>query len=418
MVMRRRIVLHCPDIALKGRNQRDFQQALLANVRQALAALELTPRVGATRGRLHVESTAFTDADRARIVAALARLPGIASLGDAVWLAPARLGRDAATFNWPLLEDTVVELAAAAFEPDCSFAVDVKRVDKALAVGSVEAERRLGAAIRARTGWEHVDLRSPHREFHVDAYPDGIYAYPERIGGVGGLPVGTLGRVLALLSGGIDSPVAAFLLAKRGCRVDALHVTPGAVEAFDPESAQVARLARQLSLTCGRLRLYVIPDIHFDLALRGAPAGHELVLFRRFLLRAAAHLASSLRVPALVLGDSLGQVASQTLENLLAADAATDVPVFRPLLGFNKQEIIALARRLGTYDISIEPHRDCCTLLARNPRTRLRADRLAAVESALMGDCADLLARTFADLRRLDFDCGRLRGVRAGLTRG
>lgn len=416
--MRRRLVLHCPDIALKGRNQRDFRQVLVADVRHRLAALGLKSRVGATRGRLHVETTALAPVDTRRLVEALARVPGIASLGDAVWLSPAQLGRDATTFNWRLLEDTVVELAAAAFEPDLCFAVDVKRVDKALAVGSVEAERRLGAAIRARTKWDRVDLERPDREFHVDAYPDGIYVYPERFEGVGGLPVGTLGHVLALLSGGIDSPVAAFMLARRGCRVDALHVTPGAAEGFDPEAAQVARLARTLSLYAGRMRLYVVPDIHFDLALRGAPAGHELVLFRRFLLRVAAHLAMKIRAPAAVLGDSLGQVASQTLENLLAADAAVDLPAFRPLLGFHKQEIIALARRLGTYDISIEPHRDCCTLLARNPRTRLGAGRVAAVEAALIPAYGDLLARTFADLRRLEFDCGRLRGVRAGFRPG
>ncbi len=405
--MRRRIVLHCPDIALKGRNQHRFQQALLGNVRHVLGSIGLAPRVGATRGRLHVESTVWSGAAIHDAVTALARVPGVASLGAAVWLAPAELGGKGGAFNWPLLENTLVDMAGAVFEPGCSFAVDVKRVDKALAVGSVDMERRLGAAIRERTGWERVSLTDPDREFHVDAYPDGLYIYPRRFAGVGGLPVGTLGHVLALLSGGIDSPVAAFLLAKRGCRVDALHVTSGAAEQFDPESSPVARLARRLSLYTQHTRLHVVGDVHFDLALRGAPPGLELVLFRRFMLRAAAHLARSLRVPAVVLGDSLGQVASQTLENIIAATAAVAIPVFRPLLGLNKPEIIALARDLGTYDISIEPHKDCCTLLAGNPRTRVTAERIGQVEERLIPDYDALLVQTFASMRRLEFDCGR-----------
>jgi thiamine biosynthesis protein ThiI len=414
--MRRRIVLHCPEIALKGRNQPVFRDALLGNVRHVLEGLGLRPHVGATRGRLHVDATALDPAAIELVMDALTRVPGIASLADAVWLPPAELGRDAAAFNWTLLEDTVVALAEQVYEPGCTFAVNMKRVHKGLPVGTVETERRIGAAVQARTAWARVDLAHPDRQFHIDAYPDGLHVYVDRRAGVGGLPVGTVGHVLALVSGGIDSPVAAFMMARRGCIVDALHVTPVPLERFEPGAAQVARLMRQLSRYTQRTRLYVVPDLHFDLALRGAQSGYEVLLFRRFMLRAAEYVARRLHIPALVLGDSLGQVASQTLENVVAVSAAVTMPVLRPLIGCNKDEIIAQARRLGTYAISIEPHKDCCALLARHPRTRSSAVRLDEREARLFGDYAALLARSCDAALRLEFDGGRLVDSRTAST--
>jgi thiamine biosynthesis protein ThiI len=409
--MRRRILLHCPDIALKGRNRPDFQAALARNARCVIASLGLSrdARVAVTRGRLHVETDGLSAAEERAAAAALACVPGISSLGIAVWLPPAEMGKDEATFNWPLLEDTVTDMAQACHAPGRTFSVRVNRVHKALPVNSMAMERRLGAVIRERTGWDRVNLESPDREFQVAAYPDGLYVYPEKLQGIGGLPVGTLGRVVALLSGGIDSPVAAYLLAKRGCIVDALHVTAGTLSGFDPEQDKLGRLVRQLSRYTMRTRLYVVPSVHFDLVLRGEQSGYALVLFRRFLLRAADHLAAHLRVPALVIGDSLGQVASQTLENIVTATSAAERLVLRPLIGFNKQEIIAVARRIGTYEISVEPHKDCCMLLSRNPRTRSEPGRVAQLEAAVIPDYPALLDSTFAEMKKFEFECGRLK---------
>lgn len=406
--MRRRIVLHCPEITLKGRNQTAFQNTLVGNVRHVLSSLGLRPEIGSARGRLYVETTTLPDTEVERIMSALARVPGVSSLGAAAWLPPSDLGHDAATFNWPLVESVLVDMALSVYAPGRSFAIHMNRAHKALPVGTVEMERRVGAVIRQRTGWERVDLKHPDREFNIDAYPDGVYIYPEKHQGVGGLPVGSGARVLALLSGGIDSPVAAFMLGKRGCVVDGLHVAGTTLDRFDPENAQVARLVRQLSHYTQCTRLYVVPYVHFYLALHGNQSGFEPVLFRRFLLRAAEYLSGHLHTMAVAMGDSLGQVASQTMENIITATAATNQPVLRPLIGFNKQEIIAVARRIGTFPISIEPHKDCCALLSRNPRTRSDPDRIAWLETQVLPEYAALLARTFAQSLRLDFDCGRL----------
>ncbi len=410
--MQRRIVLHCPDITLKGQNQREFQDTLVGNVRHVLDSLGIQPEIGSARGRVYVDITMVADAETAAMMETLARVPGISSLGAATWLPPASLGQDAATFNWSLVENTVTDMAQAVYEPGKSFAVRMNRADKALPVGTVEMERRLGDVIRQGSGWDRVNLKHPDREFNLDAYGDGLYLYPKKYQGVGGLPIGTGARVLALLSGGIDSPVAAAMLAKRGCVVDGLHIAATTLDQFDPENAQVARLARQLSHYTQRTRLYVVPYVHFDLALSGDQAGYELILFRRFLLRAAEFLSRRIHTAAIAMGDSLGQVASQTMENIIAATAATTLPVLRPLIAFNKQEIIDSARRMGTFPISIEPHKDCCALLSRNPRTRSDPERMAWLETQVVPDYPALLARTFAETLRLDFDCGRLVSTR------
>lgn len=402
-----RIVLHCPDITLKGRNQDDFQRALVRNVRHVLRHAGLDWGVGSARGRVYVESGVAAATELEAAMTALSRVAGVSSLGAAQWLRPETLADDTA-FNWPLLEDVVVGIAGAGYRPDASFAIRVNRVDKALPVHSRELGVRLGDAVRARTPWQKVDLGRPDFSVHIDAYPDGLYVYPDKRRGIGGLPVGTGGRVLALLSGGIDSPVAAYMLAKRGCTVDALHMAASHLRDFDARASVVARLAAQVSRYSLRTRLYIVPYTYFDLALRGEPTGYELVLFRRFLMRSAEHLARHIDAGALITGDSLGQVASQTLENLAAASAPVTLPILRPLIGLNKQEIIELGRRIGSYEISIEPSKDCCALIARNPRTRSDDARLSRMEAQLLPDYPDLLRQTFAETLCLEFDCGEL----------
>jgi thiamine biosynthesis protein ThiI len=408
--LRRRILLHCPDITLKGRNQDDFQRALDANVRHVLKRLGFGWRVSSARGRVYVEADAAAVAEIETALAALEKVAGVSSLGAATWLPPAETVTAQGGLNWDLLERIVVDMAAAAFRPDCSFALRINRVDKSLPEHSQAIGARLGAAIRERSGWDRVDLKHADFTIHIDAYPDGLYIYPAKHRGVGGLPVGTGGRVLALLSGGIDSPVAAFMLAKRGCSVDTFHMAASHLRDFDPERDVVARLARELSRYTVTTRLHIVPYTLFDLALRGDTGGYELVLFRRFLLRCAEYLAGRIGAGALIAGDSLGQVASQTLENIAAASQPIGLPIFRPLIGMNKQEIIEIGRRIGTYEISIEPHKDCCALIGRNPRTRSRHEQLAALEAALFDDYDDLIRRTFAETLVLDYDCGDLTG--------
>ena len=409
---RRRLLLHCPDITLKGRNQGDFQDALVRNVHHVLKRTQLDWTVSAARGRVYVESGDRSPAEVEQALDALEKVAGVASLGDTVWLRPAHAGTANGGVNWTAVEDAIVAIADSVYRPGQTFAVRVNRVDKRLPFKSGEMEARLGAVIRDRTRWERVKLKGEDRRFQIDAYPDGLYLYPGKRQGIGGLPVGTGGRTVALLSGGIDSPVAAFMLAKRGCNVDALHLSVSHPANLDASRSPVTRLACRLSRYAVTTRLYVVPYTYFDLALRGRPSGYEMVLFRRFLMRCGAYLARAIDGAALITGDSLGQVASQTMENIAAASGAASILTLRPLIGLNKQEIIDQARRIGTFEISTEPYKDCCALIAHNPRTRSTDSRLALMERDLFPDYDQLLRDTFAEALCLEFDCGECVGRR------
>ena len=400
--------MHCPDITLKGKNQDDFQRQLVSNVKHRLRSIGMPWPVGSARGRLYVDISGRNEGDVQRVLTALKDMAGVSSLAAADWLHPKTLLDETGRFRWELVERAVVKMANTRPATERSFKIHVNRVDKRLPVGSQAMAERLGDAVRCGSEWNKVRLNHPDQVFYIDAYPDGLYLYADKIRGIGGLPVGTGGRVLGLLSGGIDSPVAAYMMAKRGCDIDLLHITAAHIREADVENSVVARLAREVSRFSLRCRLYLVPNTYFDLALAGDHSGYELILFRRFLMRMAQALAERIAAAALVTGDSLGQVASQTMENLVSASRHIDMPVLRPLIGFNKQEIIELARWIGTYDISIEPYKDCCSLIGRNPRTRSTHEHLTALETAIVPDYERLLSDTLDDMHCLQFNCGKL----------
>jgi len=403
-----RILLHYPDITLKGKNQKEFQDTLANGIRRRLERGGYRWNIGASRGRAIIIVPDEQQTEAPKAAAMLLRIPGVYSLAVARWLHPAEYLRPGHALDWHNLGNEIVALARHCYRPDASFAVHVHRVDKSLQANSTEIAGRLGDIIQRETDWDKVRLNKPDQTFYVDALPDGMYFYLEKLKGVGGLPVGTGGRVLSLLSGGIDSPVAAFLLAKRGCSVDFFHLSASHLRQQDIAASVVGRLAAQVSQYTQRSRLYIVPYTYFDLALSGLNSGYELVLLRRFMMRAAERLARHLRAQALVNGDSLGQVASQTLENLASSSSVVSLPILRPLIGANKDEIITLARQLGTYEISIEPYKDCCALIARNPKTRSRDDRLTQLETAQIPDYTCLLDKTFADMQCLEYRYGEL----------
>ena len=256
--------------------------------------------------------------------------------------------------------------------------------------------------------WFQVNLKQPDVTFAVDIYSNGIYLYAEKIRASGGFPVGSAGHVLSLLSGGIDSPVAAYYLARRGCSIDLFHMAASHVQLQDIDQSLIARLACRLSHYTLRSRLYIVPYTHFDLALLDQQTRYGLILLRRFMTRTAAVLAQGVNAAALVAGDSLGQVASQTLENLVTNSAAVPMPILQPLIGFNKQEIIAVARMIGTYKLSTEPYKDCCALIGQNPKTRSYPDQLQRLEARLLPEYRQLIAATLADTVCLQYDCGEL----------
>lgn len=410
------IILRSPEITLKGRNQGDFWSQLRANVRHVLKRQELRWPVKMTRGRLYVEARDYDEASLASVLETLQRVSGVTSLAPAVRLKCADVVSNG-ELDRPAIESVIVRLARECYRPECSFRVRVHRVDKRFPFSSSELETWLGQAIREQTEWDLVRLDRPEQTFFVDIYADSMFLYDRKPRGIGGLPVGSSGSILGLLSGGIDSPVASYLLARRGCNIDWFHMSAAHVTEADFESSVPGQLARRLSRYTLRSRLFIVPYTHFDLALSGRSTGYEPILFRRFLFRVAEALAKKTKAVSLVTGDSLSQVASQTIENLIASDRAVDLPVLRPLVGFDKNEIMQVAERIGTYDVSIRPYKDCCALYSRRVKTRTRDRILTSIESHNLSNYDELIASSLGDAMWGEYDCGQLRNTHRGMDR-
>ncbi|WP_333840379.1 tRNA uracil 4-sulfurtransferase ThiI [Pelomicrobium sp.] len=396
-----RLLVHYAEIGIKGQNRPRFAELLRQNIEHRLHRAGSTTRVRLTHDGLYVEIP--PGAELEPLLSAVAQVPGIA------WFAPAH------SFPRPVagwsetdvqrLEAALVALARV-LPVQSTFKVRVKRSDKRFPLNSSELARRFGAAIIAGSGWSKVSLDSAERVFSVHIAREAAYLFTDRVEGIGGLPVGASGRVLALRSGGIDSPVAAYLMAKRGCRVDFLHVAATRIDLQSVAASPVAELARLLSRYSLHSRLFVVPSTRFDIGLLQRRSAYEQVLFRRFAARVAERLARRLGAPALVAGDSLGQVASQTLKNMVTMSAAVELPILRPLIAYDKREIIDLARSIGTYETSIRPYKDCCSLLSPQPRTASRHEEVSALESELFPDYDALVEQTLAEALCLVFDCG------------
>jgi len=360
------LAVHFHELALKGGNRPRFQRALCRNLKEALAGLGPC-RVDAASGRILVETPAPAEE-------ALARAADVC--GVAYVLRVERLPRD--------LE--VVGAAAAAeverTRPE-SFRVSARRADKAFPLTSVDINRKVGALVHERTGVP-VRLRGAALDLKVAVLRTEILLGVDRREGPGGLPVGTGGRVAVLLSGGLDSPVAAWRMLNRGCRADLVHFHSWPL--VDRTTQEKARdLAAVLNRWQFRTRLHLVPlaEIQKEVRLK-APEGLRVILYRRFMVRIAGRIARRRRCGALVTGESLGQVASQTLANLATVEAAATLPVLRPLVGMDKQEIIRLAEKLGTYPISIRPDQDCCQLFVPSrPATKSTPAQAEAAEAEL-----------------------------------
>ncbi len=406
----RQILLRSPEITLKRANRGEFLSALRTNTRHRLQRLGVPWKVLSPRGRVQVEVGTGTLEDFKKVKDALLEIIGVDSIAPAIAIETGRL-LEGGSLTRELMEQVILQLAREQFAPERSFAVRARRVDKQFPCGSLEMERWLGDVIRLRSEWKRVDLERPDCTFHVDVYPDTTFLYADRLKGVGGLPVGTAGHVLSLLSGGIDSPVAAFLLARRGCTVDLLHMSAAHAEERDFGGSAMARMAKRLSVFTLRTRLFVVPYVHFDLAMPDRGAGYGAILFRRFLFRAAERLAGQIGAMALVTGDSLAQVASQTLENLITSARAVEAPVLRPLVAHDKQQIMELAREIGTYEISLEPVKDCCALVGRRPKTKSDPDKVSALERRLFPRYQELVEASLTDSLWAEYDCGELVSV-------
>jgi thiamine biosynthesis protein ThiI len=365
------------EISLKGGNRRWFERRLTENVRAALVGLPVA-RVERPAWRVLI-----TFGEPVRFVDAARRLGTVFGLNA---IMPVQHAGRALGELEALLDSQLDRISPA------SFAVRCIRSDKRYPVTSPEIERAVGRHVQDRTGWA-VDLRKPELTIHVLVDERGLYLWLRRVPGPGGLPVGVSGRGLCLLSGGIDSPVAAYLMLKRGMRLDFVHFH--SMPRTDRASIdKVRELVSVLNRYQGPSRLANVPLLEIqEQVIARCPSSLRVLLYRRFMLRIAERLAGRFSGRVLVTGESLGQVSSQTVENLSAVESVVALPVLRPLISFDKQEIIALARQIGSYEISIEPHMDCCSfLLPENPATRSEAAELTDAESNL--DVATLVKAT------------------------
>ena len=368
------LVLHYNELWLKGCNRPFFIRQLRNSVRRNLEDLSVSYSTQVD-SRLLVEAESEAVAQEAS--ARLTRTPGIQYIG--------RGFRTAVDF------DAIVDLGAELMREGGyrTFRVRARRSNKQVPFRSADLERTLGARIneeaRAAGREIRVDLKGAEQTCWVETTPAGAFVYADKIPGVGGLPTNTAGRLLCLLSGGIDSAVAAFKIIRRGVRVDFIHFY-GAPARPGEDSPPIARdIVRQLTPYQGMARLYLVP---FDAIQRrivaDAPDELRLLLYRRMMLRIAERMARGNKCRGVITGDSIAQVASQTLRNIEAVSAAASMPIYRPLCGDDKQEIVAIAKKIGTFDISSEPFTDCCPLyMPRNPRVASRIHELDEAEAGL-----------------------------------
>jgi thiamine biosynthesis protein ThiI len=369
------IVVHYKELALKGRNRPWFINLLVRNLKAALKDLRVRS-VRSIMGRIEIDLDAGTLVDR--VEERLGRVFGIANFSCA--------GRA------PHAPDALAAAIVAAIGDRTaeSFRVRARRADKRLPFTSPQIEREVGGRVKQATGWR-VDLDVAALTVHIEMLPEHAFFYFGKKPGAGGLPTGSGGRVACLLSGGIDSPVAAYRMMRRGCTVLFIHFHsyPILSRASQDKVREIARLLTTYQL---RSRLMLVPfgEVQQKVILT-VPPPLRVVIYRRLMMRIAERLARRWRARALVTGEVIGQVASQTLDNLTVIAEATSLEILRPLVGMDKDEITAEAERLGTFPISIIPDQDCCQLFTpRHPSTGARREEVENAERLLpIGDLVD-----------------------------
>lgn len=374
------ISIHYGELALKKRNRGRFENCLLSNLTATLHQLGIR-KVRKLPGRLLFEFEEPTSwkliTDRIR------KVFGYSSASPVHCVAP----------HLEELESAVLcEARKITFS---SFAVATKRADKNFPLTSPQISAKIGGAIQDLTGAK-VDLTNPEKLFNIEVLGNEILFSHEKVYGSRGLPVGTGGHVLALLSGGIDSPVASWMMMKRGVKASFIHFH--SMPFTDLSSIEkVEEMADELASWEGTSKIALVPFGNLQKKIvTSVPSKYRVILYRRFMMRIASILAKTISAEALVTGEALGQVASQTLSNIATVEAASDLPILRPLVGMDKQEIVDLSKKIGTYKMSIQPHQDCCNFLQPpNPATRTTARELEGIEQDL--DVAQMVEESVSE---------------------
>jgi thiamine biosynthesis protein ThiI len=383
-----RVVVHYHEVALKRGNRPAFVNQLMNNIGAALRGTGVK-RVRSAPGRIVVRLR--PDADWPEISRRLQWVCGIANYSLA-WRVPRSID-----------DITARSMAAVAGRRFGSFAIRSKRADKSFPLESPAINSIVGAAVQAHSG-AAVDLKHPELAINIEVLRRDAFVSVDRLRGAGGLPVGSSGTVLALLSGGIDSPVAAWRMMRRGCRVELIHFhgAPYQDRSSRDKVLELARLLTRYQLH-SRLHLVTFGEIQRQI-VTSVERPYRVVLYRRMMLRIAAALAGRIGAEALVTGESLGQVASQTLANMATVAAATSLPLLRPLIGMDKAEISAQAEGIGTFEISIQPDQDCCQLFVpKHPATRMSVNTATQAERSLDIDALVRAALDSIVVHEVDF---------------
>ena len=384
------ILLKLGEIVLKGLNRKSFEQKLMGNIRRRLAPLG-NFRVYCLQSTVYVEGEEGADMDAA--FEAMKQVFGVISLSRA---APCEKNKEA-------IARLAIEYLRDEMESARSFKVESKRSDKAFPMTSIELSQYVGGELADAYPDTAVDVHDPELTVHIEVRDLAAYVHAAPVPGAGGMPVGSNGVAVTLLSGGIDSPVSTYMIAKRGVRLIPVHFF-----SFPYTSQQakdkVVELGRQLTAYCGRMTMEVVPFTHIQEEIRDkCPEEYFTLIMRRFMMRIAQHIAEANGAKAIVTGENLGQVASQTMEAMASTQAVTHLPVLQPLIGMDKEEIITIARKIGTFDTSILPYEDCCTVFTpRHPRTRPQVSEVEAAESAL--DVETLVQEAIQGIERISLD--------------
>ena len=371
------------EIAIKGKNRYVFEDALMHRMKLVLKRVDGEFAISKTQGRVYVDCLSEYDYDE--VVAALQTVFGINAICPVVKVE---------NEGFDKLREAVVKYVDEEYpDKNRTFKVFARRANKAFPVHSTEMNSELGGDILDAFPEMKVDVHNPEIELNIEVR-ESIYIYSKQIPGPGGMPIGTNGKAMLLLSGGIDSPVAGYMVAKRGVKIDAVyfHAPP-----YTSERAKqkVVDLARLISKYTGTICLHVINFTDIQLAIYEKCPHEELtIIMRRYMMRIAEHIAKENDCLGLVTGESIGQVASQTIQSLAVTNEVCTLPVFRPLIGFDKQEIIEISEKINTFETSILPFEDCCTIfVAKHPVTKPKLDVIKKSETKLADVIDDLVAK-------------------------
>ena len=365
--MKNVLLVRMGEIFLKGDNRMFFIKALVRHIKKAVDGTGCS--VELTQGRIFLRD--ITDMED--VIHRVTRVFGVHSVSPVV--------------QCDKTMDAICREAVEMMKPlSGTFKCAARRADKRFPLDSMQINEEVGYQVLTACPQLTVDVHKPQHELNIEVR-ENAYLYVEKIPAVGGMPVGTNGKAMLLLSGGIDSPVAGYMIAKRGVQLNCIHYHSFP---FTSEQAKqkVIDLAKQLSAYAGPIRMYVVPFTELQQELyQKCPESQLTILMRRYMMRIANRIAHRANCSALITGESIGQVASQTMDGLCCTNAVCDMPVFRPLIGFDKTEIMDYAEKIGTYETSILPYEDCCTIFTpKHPQTKPRVEQLIESEKLIDGE--------------------------------